>query len=83
MIKAKQKKGWQFVYLSADLDSINDAKEYGMHAHATMAFVKSHVGTQKMWSRSSKALARLRTKKSKSIFFDKEDRTDEPKPWSK
>ena len=83
MIKAKQEKGWQFVYLSADLGSINDAKEYGMHAHATMAFAKSHVGTRKMWSSSSKALARLRTKKSKSIFFDKEDRADEPKPWSK
>ena len=83
MIKAEQKKGWQFVYLSADLDSINDAREYGMHDHATMAFTKSHAGTQKMWSSSSKALARYRTKKSKSIFFDDKDRADEPKQGSK
>jgi len=83
MIKAKQGKGWQFVYLSADLDSINDAMEYGMHAHATMAFAKSHAGTQKMWSSSSKALARYRTKKSKSVFFDEEDRADEPKQGAK
>ena len=83
MIKAKQGKGWQFVYLSADLDSINDAMEYGMHAHATMAFEKTHVGTQHMWSSSSKALARYRAKKSKSVFFDEEDRADEPKQGSK
>ena len=82
MIKAKQEKDWQFVYLSADLDSINDAMEYGMHAHATMAFAKTPVGTQHMWSSSSKALACYRAKKSKSIFFDKEDRADEPKPGS-
>jgi len=83
MIKAKQGKGWQFVYLSADLDSINDAMEYGMHAHATMAFEKTHVGTQHMWSSSSKALARYRAKKSKSVFFNEEDRADEPKQGSK
>ena len=82
MIKAMQKKGWQFVYLSADLDSINDAMEYGMHAHATMAFAKSHAGTQQMWSSSSKALARFRTNKSESVFFDEEDRADEPKQSS-
>ena len=82
MIKAKQDKGWQFVYLSADLDSINDAMEYGMHAHATMAFAKSHAGTQQMWSSSSKALARFRTNKSESVFFDEEDRADEPKQSS-
>jgi len=82
MIKAKQEKGWQFVYLSADLASINDAMEYGMHAHATMAFDKTHVGTQHMWSSSSKALARYRAKKSKSVFFDERDRADEPKTGS-
>jgi len=43
---------------------------------------KSAIEGDILYSASSKALARYRAKKSKSIFFDKEDRADEPKTGS-
>ena len=79
MIQAKQKEGWQFIFLSADLDAIQEAGEYGMHAHSTMAFCLSPDGTEKMWKSTSKSLSRYRLDKTKAMFFDDEDRDEEPK----
>ncbi|MCK7582148.1 MAG: hypothetical protein MZV65_45465 [Chromatiales bacterium] len=46
MIRDKEaNRGWQFVFLSADLDAINDALEQGFQAKAAMAFDKTGQGT--------------------------------------
>ena len=78
MIKAKKKEDWQFVFLSADLDSIEDALDYGFSHDSTMAYMKSKHGTDKMWKSSSKALSRYRTMACAKVYFDAEDRADEP-----
>ena len=56
MIQEKQaQSGWQFVFLSANLESINDALAYGVHAAASMAYDKTATGVSAAWkSLSSK-----------------------------
>ena len=48
MINEKEKQnGWQFVFLSADLDAINDAMDQGFQAKAAMAFDQDSCWGQK------------------------------------
>ena len=51
MINEKEKQyGWQFVFLSADLDAINDAMDHGFQAKAAMAFDQTGVGVKNAWA---------------------------------
>ena len=75
MIKEKQKKnGWQFVFLSADLDSIDDAGDYGFHRGSTMAFDKDGKGVSEAFLSLSERLIDFRNDKAGDVFFNEEDR---------
>lgn len=50
MIKDKEKAGWQFIFLSADLASIGEAGKYGFAANKTMAFDKDSQGSRLMFN---------------------------------
>jgi len=51
MIKDRtEKESWQFVFLSADLGSINDAMGIGVHANSALFYKKSREGTRHAWS---------------------------------
>lgn len=74
MKERTEKDGWQFVFLSADVDAIADARAMGMRADATLQFEKSAKGTAMAWSMLSASTADLRAKKVKKIGFKGSDR---------
>ena len=75
MINEKEKQsGWQFVFLSADLDAINDAMAQGFQPAAAMAFDKTGVGVQNAWGAVSKNISNYRASRSKDVSFSEEDR---------
>lgn len=74
MIKDKtDKDDWQFVFLSADLDSIDDAMSYGIQADAALLFKKDAKGTAAAWSSLSSNVSEYRTAKKKKMGFDPGD----------
>lgn len=75
MIQDKEKQfGWQFVFLSADLDSIDDALDHGFQAKAAMAFDKSSVGARNAWASVSQNISNYRASRSKDVSFSEKDR---------
>ena len=75
MIKIRQEKDkWQFVFLSADLDSIADAASYGFKDAATMKFKKDAMGSMDMFKSCSDIIAKFRLYESGEATFSDEDR---------
>ena len=75
MINEKEKQyGWQFVFLSADLDAINDAMDHGFQAKAAMAFDQTGVGVKNAWASVSQNIANYRASRSQDVAFSDEDR---------
>jgi hypothetical protein len=75
MIQNKEKQyGWQFVFLSADLDAINDAMAQGFQPTAAMAFDQTGAGVKNAWASVSQNIANYRSSKAKDVSFSDEDR---------
>ena len=76
MIRTRQDAdGWQFVFLSADLDAIDEAVSLGMHRRSTLAFDKTPDGTRDAWRASSEVLSAYRTVSSAAkVGFSDEHR---------
>ncbi|MBK8797092.1 MAG: VWA domain-containing protein [Anaerolineales bacterium] len=75
MIAEKQEKlDWQFVFLSADLDAINDALAAGVRSAAVMAFDKNEQGTRSAWASTSSRILRARANAAERVEFTEEDR---------
>ena len=75
MINEKEKQhGWQFVFLSADLDAINDAMDHGFQAKAAMAFDQTGAGVKNAWASVSQNIANYRSSRAKDVSFSEEDR---------
>ena len=75
MIKEKtEKNSWQFVYLSADLNAIDDATALGVHANAVLLFEKTGKGTAGAWASLSARTADYRSSQKKKIGFEPDDR---------
>jgi len=75
MIKEKQEKlDWQFVFLSADLEAIQDAVNTGIRPQSAMAFSKDAQGTAAAWSSASARISEYRSDRSKDVSFTDEDR---------
>ena len=78
MLQQKQDQdGWQFVFLSADLASINDAMAYGFQAASTMSHDRSAEGTASAWASLSARTSDHRRAKAKKITFTEEDRSQQ------
>lgn len=65
---------WQFVFLSADLDSINDAMSYGFRGISVMVFDKSAKGTKSAWKSVSDGVACYRASEAADVAFTDADR---------
>lgn len=78
MIGEKQEKSdWQFVFLSADLNGIDDAMEIGLHQRKTMRFNKTAQGTQAMFGSVSEKISDYRANRSEEVSFDDQDRSEQ------
>ena len=82
MVKEKREKhAWQFVFLSADLAAIEDAKAVGMDADAMLAYQKNAKGAAGAWASLSAQTANYRGARKNKIGFDPADQQapDDPK----
>ncbi len=73
--KRQEKDNWQFVFLSADLDAIQDAGEYGFHHGSTMAFDKNSAGVAETFLSLSGRVTAFRTSHAMDVSFTDEDRS--------
>jgi hypothetical protein len=62
------------VFLSADLDAINDALDHGFQPAAAMAFDKTGVGARNAWASVSQNISNYRASRSQDVSFSDEDR---------
>jgi len=84
MVKEKtEKASWQFVFLSADLAAIGDAKVVGIHADAVLLFEKSSKGSKGAWSSLSERTSDYRSSRKKKIGFVQDDRKHPDDPEKK
>jgi len=74
MINKKQEDGWKFVFLSADLDAIDDALAQGVKASSAMSYDKNRAGVVNAWLATSSHTVDLRSGVAQDIIFDDEDR---------
>ena len=74
MVRQKTEEGWQFVFLSADLDAVQDALATGVHASSLMSFDKTSQGTSAVWVSTSERIKDFRSGKKKDVSFTDEDR---------
>jgi Mg-chelatase subunit ChlD len=75
MINEKEKQNsWQFVFLSADLDAINDAMDQGFQTKFSLAFDKDSKGTRNAWGSVSEKISNFRASRSQDVAFSDEDR---------
>lgn len=75
----KSKDGWEFVFLSTDLDAMDDAHSAGVGHASSMLFRKNKMGSDKAWSSLSERTRELREMKAKKFGFTKEDREEADK----
>ena len=75
MVKEKtDKDGWQFVFLSADLDAFMDAGRMGVMDHKRLFYAKNKMGSQRAWSGLSASMSSYRSSASREDFtFDPDD----------
>lgn len=73
MINEKAEADWQFVFLSADLDAIGEARDLGVHRHSSKHFIRSGEGSQRVWASLSDTVSDYRSLRRDRIAFDEED----------
>jgi hypothetical protein len=78
-----EKNSWQFVFLSADLAAIEDARSVGISADAVLLFEKSGKGSTGAWASLSRRTSDYRSALKKKIGFEQEDRQHPDDPAKK
>ena len=73
-IAARQAAGWQFVFLSADLNALQDAVASGVRATQAMAYRKDAAGATAMFDSLSANMEAYRRKSKRDMSFTDEDR---------
>jgi len=74
MITEKQKEhDWQFVFLSADLAAMGEARDIGFADSASLLFEKSDRGSAKAFHSLSKQTIEYRSRKKKQFGFEASD----------
>jgi len=78
MIKKKQKNDdWQFVFLSADLDAVDDAQSVGIAAESVMSFDKNTKGTKAMFTSLSHRITDYSVPHARALCFCESDRAQQ------
>lgn len=73
MVNRMQNAGWQFVFLSADLAAIVDARNFGVRRQSSMAFDRDPQHISSAWSSVSSRLSDYRSGYSDDVSFSDQD----------
>ena len=74
MIDERKERGWQFVYLSADIEAVEEAGGLGFADASRMAFDRTEIGVHFALDSLSRRLGRMRDCGAKRVEFDDADR---------
>ena len=61
MIEAEKEKGWEFVFLGANMDAVETAAQYGIDADNTADYLDYREGSRLNYTAMSDAVAQFRT----------------------
>lgn len=79
MIQEKSEKdGWQFVFLSADLAAMGDARSVGISPESSLLFEKSGKGSAEAWGSVSASTSDYRSARKRKMEFGTEENRKHP-----
>lgn len=58
--RQKEKYGWEFLFIGANIDAVETAKSYGIEENRAVNYHADHIGTQTVYSAVSKAVHEVR-----------------------
>lgn len=73
LIEAARARDWEFVFLSADPDSFEDAARFGVKASSRLLFGKTGRGTAAAFASVSRKVSDYRSGVAAAVEFDEED----------
>ncbi len=73
MIDEKKKQGWEFLFLSADLNAINDAMKYGFVKNGVLFFSKEPREINKAFNKMSGAIMNARMREDYKIDLNTDE----------
>lgn len=76
MIENQKEKGWEFIYLAANIDAVSSAKEYGIDEDSCTDYVCDKLGNAVVYECMSKAISCVRKKKKVERGWNKEAKED-------
>ena len=56
----KEKYGWEFIFLAANIDAVETARQYGIDAETAVDYRPDAVGTQMAYSTMNQAIGNVR-----------------------
>ena len=61
MIKKEQEKyGWEFIFIGANIDAVQEAKRFGIRKERAVNYVHDEMGTEAVYRSVSKAVCAMR-----------------------
>ena len=60
MVKEQKEKGWEFLFLGANIDAVETASHFGIGAERAVTFVNDRAGQQLNYATVSKAMSSMR-----------------------
>ncbi|MBM3494977.1 MAG: VWA domain-containing protein [Armatimonadetes bacterium] len=74
MMEERKERGWQFVFLSADMDAVAEAEALGVAECSRMAYQRSGRGVRAMYCSLDDKVSALRERRAPRVAFDEADR---------
>ncbi len=59
--RQKEKYGWEFLFIGANIDAVETAGHFGIHADRAVNYHADHIGTQYAYGAVNKAMSQMRT----------------------
>lgn len=77
MVERQQKEyGWEFLFLGANIDAINEAKRFGISEERATNYVCDEVGTELNYKAMNKAVSAIRSSKKLDASWKKDVEAD-------
>jgi Mg-chelatase subunit ChlD len=73
-VKARISEGWDFTFLGANQDAIQEGRHLGVDPNASLTYEASPTGTREAFSSMSNSMRKKRRGESKSLEFTQEER---------
>ncbi|MCR4634335.1 MAG: VWA domain-containing protein [Erysipelotrichaceae bacterium] len=79
MVKAQKEKGWDFLFLAANIDAVETAKSYGIEEEYSVDFTNDQTGVKKNFETLAKAVTSYRMEKCIAADWSDEIKKDHKK----